>query len=970
MRVFQDSPTDVLGLGTFVTELSFNAGILYIPSTLTKGDYGNRTNASVPQPLDLIVKAYVEDHPSGDFIFEAPLLGPSVSVTNVTTALFWLLKWGFTNPYLQVSQNAFSSMATSVELICQSCRTKTNSQVLAFIQSRTDLIDKIKQTLINENPSLNINYSWNPDPIRYAWSTPVLTTHGLGSKTAKQLETIKSDVIAVSPMNSTVKVRAASWLMTRADQTTVAVTGSPLIYTFTNEDQVSSDFVPTFAESAAFGAAIKIHFEVGRANRAPVCDEPIKLTMKANRLNTTYLTDFCYDPDNPTATPNLGVTYALVSGPSGMTISSSGVLKWSPVNSLAGQVYDFQVLVTSSTSANHIATGKVKVKAVTLPNFIDVISGTFTEGSISQMDININDPEGDPLVLSIAGITSVKNGFPSGAGVLSTITSVGTDPTLPIFNWSFMPSYLQVIGADGPMQLRFTLRYNTSVDPTLDGSQILATQDATFDIINTDDPPVWDSQPQEADLIEGTVFSLPMGSAHDPQPNPTALTYSLQSADGRCDWSSTTSFSVDGSTGAVTLNGSPDYNSWDQCSFQVISKDANGLTSSSETFTYNVANTNRPITEITPSTVSSISGTENKILMIPVEEMFTDEDLTINDPRERITWTCYVNTTGAGDPFTDLCSTKKIYFSLSTTSFSGSWFPQYGTAGDYYIKLQGTDVGGASASHIFQMHIEAAPAPMLATIQQDGIDTTSIVTNENMSSTVVLHVTPQSDAAVNQYTYNVSTPTCYIKSGTGTCRAAMISVPSSLEGVGAQDFTFLITPNYTDGDSAYPLSSRDYIVSFTITKADDPEVITQVSASLTVNNTDRNPSAIGLSSGSQGCTGSAANSLTNAFTICINLAQNAKSGNSWQKSYSMTLTPVDDDLTNDSYSFAFTSSAVPGTINSLNNVWTIKLPACLNAGTSVVSRTFYLQLSDGRGGTVTREIIVKFQSAAAASSCM
>jgi hypothetical protein len=982
-RVFYVASTDVYGLGTFVTELAAENGNLVIPITLTKGDYGIRIDSNTPQPMDLIVKVYRDSHPSGDFIFEAPLLGPQVSVTNVTTALYWLLKWGYSNPNLKISQNRFDSITTSVELICQSCRNKSTTEVLGFIMSQGELISNITQVLRADNPSLNLQFHWNPDSIYYAWSTPNLTTTGQGVKASKQLETVSATVVVVNPADSKTRIQPASWLMVRADATTETLTGSPMIYTFTNEDQAASDFKPTFPESTDLSSRINIHYEVARANRAPECAEPIMIAMKANRLNASDLTAFCRDLDNPSATPNLGVTYALVSGPPGLTISSGGILRWSPKNTLAGITYDFEVLVTTATSANHVAKGKVTVNSVQIPTFIGTPTGAFTEGTPSTVSLPVSNPEGDPLVLVTTGVGSIKSGSPAGAGVLSTYTKDFTNPLLPLFDWTFTPSYVQTIASDGTIAFKYTLRYDTTANPNLDGSIDLASVNGSYSLTNADDPPKWVAGGDGAALVEGTNFSVIMGKAVDPTPNPTALSYSLISSNGRCDWSATVTLSVNGS-GEVVMSGYPDYTSEDECSFQVQATDSNGLSSRSDVIVYQVADTNRPIQEITPATVTEILATENQRVDLQISAMFTDPDITIEDSRETLSWECMVNTTGIASPFTDLCATANIRFSLSTRGFQGSWTPEYGNAGTYYIQLKGTDSGGNSATHKFKLIVSASPAPMVLSTLQNNVPTDTITVPEGSIGAFVIHAEPVSTADVNQYTYTISSPRCYPKSGSGTCRVAMITAPGSLEGHGAQDFQFTVSPNYTDADATYPTANREYVVSYTISRVpgtSDNESASEIAADtftldqdialgITVTNTNRAPTGIGLAAGSYGCTGSSANSLTTSFTICINLAQNSKTGNTWQKTYTNQLTSVDADGTNDSYSFAFPSSGVPGTIASVTNLWTIKLPSCLNSGTSTITRAYDLILSDGRGGTITRQVIVKVQNATAATSCM
>jgi hypothetical protein len=961
------------GLGTFVSRISPTDGKIVLPSALRKGgDFGDRNDTTTARPLNLIAMVYYPNHPSGDYYFETLLLGPNSSVTNVTTALSWFLRFSFGSQNIKISQYSFEQLVTSIEVGCRDCRIKTNSEVLSMIVSDSELQKKLFALVQSENPNLSLNMAWAPPAPQWAWSEPAMSTHGLVTKDLGETDTITTRALYIDYERSTEVIYPTSWDHTFASLTQNSPV-SDYTYTFNYEDSGSHTLVPKFIPTIP-PDALNFVLSVNDLNRAPVCQDPLVINMQANHLNSVDLTPFCADPDTDETT----TTYSLASGPLGLMITALGKVRWTPAQRTGGLSYDEQVTFSVADSHLSIAPGKAKIHVSpdNTPTFSSLnASYNVTEGQEATIVVNATDIDGDPLKMTIIGVDAVYNGFPDGAGSLNNITRSGSAGNYS-FTIHFTPSYLQRIGSDGTLRLKFSIQYDSTTgdyDSTINFDE----REVTLNITNVDDPPIWDTQPLDFAAIEAVdVGPLILGHATDSPANPTTITYSVAYlGDDHCNWGTLTA-TPDGS-GNIVLSGLPPYFTSTECSFLIRATDQNNLMSESGQFIITTDNVNQPIS-LLGSPLALVTGLEGKNIAFPLDQMFADADIGTDpsDDREHLTYDCLVDMDNNGS-YESTCTGVGLNIQFSSNNFSATYTPPAFSAGSYKIRLTVTDVGATSATNDFVLQIDEAPTPMTLATIYGGVEVLTINANENSTTNFSLRATTASARSVDTYNFRVATPTCSVLGAGGTCSVNLIQSPGTLTGTGNTDFIFTLKPAYTDADSVFPETSKNYLISFYAYNTADPTVYMRQTVNLTVNNTNRAPTAISMTkNGSFGCTGTTANALTDFFTVCIDASQDSKAGNSWTKSYTLTMAPVDADSINDLYGFSLLESLAPGSIytevgtGTTIGTWTFKLPSCMTQSNGTVNRSYTLQLSDGRGGTIKREIRVKVNKAAASTSCM
>ncbi|MBL7543705.1 MAG: hypothetical protein JNL11_07800 [Bdellovibrionaceae bacterium] len=954
-------------LGTYITQLSPLNGQLILPKSLLVGDYGSREKNTEPVTLDLIAKVYYSNHPSGDFYFESPVLGTNLVVSNVTTALSWFLKYSYYGQKIKISKQSFDLLTLTIEVKCIECRKKTNTEILNLIKSDISISEMIRDVLIKENPNLNFNSAglkagnWTEPKPNWAWSTPILSLHGTSSKDSDESKTIKLSCLYVDPLNSTVKIFPKAWSHVFKSVTTlIDANSNDIDYSFSYEDSGIHEFRPLFS-APVVQENISFIFSVNDSNRSPRCDNPLVIHARANVFNSVPLSPFCSDPDKD----ETGLAYTLSSGPNGLVITNTGLVNWTPSNSLSTGKIFFTVNDSKLAVSNESA--MIVVDPDNAPTFTNVQTDYhFVEGTETTFTVSAKDIDGDPLELTIEPVDPIKTGFPDGAGSLSAITRTFLNGEYT-FTVKFKPSYLQMIGGDGISKVRFFIHYE-SQDGKFDSSIRFDERVINFNVTNVDDPPQWDVQPMDFNAVEGVNFNgLNIGHATDPALNKTAITYSIVFiGDDHCRWPGIT-FTKDVSDNAF-MWGVPPYNAYAECSFYFKATDANGLYGESSIIMITTDNTNQPITLLaSPTTV--VNGVEGKLMSISLDEMFQDPDLETNpiDTRELLVYDCMTDTDNNGT-YESNCMAVGLNISFSSNSLTASWTPPALSAGTYKIRLTITDVGGASATNNFDLVIAESATPMVLSAWHLGNVSTDFTVAEGATVPLILKAEAASVRAIDSYDFIVSAPTCNIVGGSGACSASLIVSPGTLGGQGTTDLTFTLNPAYTDSDTYFPATTRRYAISFYLQKSDDPTVYSQHSINVTVSNTNRNPTAINITKSSFGCTGSIANADSTAFTVCVDASQDKKVGNSWSKTYSVPVLPVDPDGNNDSYSFAFQDSLAPGSVT--DGVWNFKLPSCMNSASTTMTRTYDLQLSDGRGGTVVRQIILKIVKGSASLSCM
>ncbi len=837
-----------------------------------------------------------------------------------------------------------------------------------FILSNNELREQIINLVKLDNPSIQISaIEYIPPSLIFANSTPNLVLNGTVTKDSDETKKISIQIQFVDPKASHTAVLPDSWAHTFSS--TTVISEKSVDYTFTYDDKGLHQFNPQFSSLPVGYGNLSFMYNVTDKNRSPVCDSPLIVTAKANRNASIDLNTSCrdYDPED------LTIQYNLVSGPPGMTISSAGNLKWTVPASAGNSPYskNFSFLVNDSKLGYQEVLATINVSPDGIPVITSIPSNmTFSEGLNSNYTFAAADPDGDPIILTISAVTPISSQLPAGSGILSNIVRAGTGGTYT-FDWSFMPSWMQQIGSDGTAQLKLSLYYDPT-DLTLDSKTELASQLITINIINTDDPPSWTVNPVDMTVTEGVNMAMTfLGTATDPSPNPTAVTYTMEAnGDPKCNWPQNPGV-VKTSAGSAYFDNSPAYDSHRTCYYRIMATDTNGLIGYSSTFQVDVTDVNQPIV-LEASPPSLITGLEMQNLRIDLDTMFEDPDYTIGDDDEKnFTFLCEydANHDGTYESFCDSSnSTSQIKISFVRDFLIASWIPSATAAGDYFVRVTVTDHGGVSVTHPFQIHIDQAPAPMLVDFSFDGVNpTTSLNAYENTNLNFYLRARTATIDPIDSYNFKVNTPSCSVQGG-GTCRAGLMATPVTNTGTGNTDLIYTLTPNFTDADATFPNSTRTYTFSFTVENASDPTVFTTSYIQVIVNNVNRAPTAIGLSSGSLSCGGSSANSGTSTFIVCIDASKDTKSGSTWSKKYNMTFSSIDPDTTNDSYSYNWIESFVPVGITDVT--WSFKLPSCINPGTGTINRTFHLNVSDGRGGSVQRDVQLTITKASSGGLCM
>lgn len=929
IRVYAESGTHP----KFLTELSLNINQAALPAAIVSGDYGVRTNPAQPQPFNLFVKVYNADS-AGDFYYETPILSSTYSVSNVTTALSWVMKYSVSPTGLSISQNTWDSAIKGIELICSNCRTKTNSEVLGLILSHPEFMNQLTQKLKKENPT---DVTWSPtvpQNLVFAYTSPMLNDQLLATSNSSEAADMEIDLFYLKTNDSVTKVGSSVWTHTFGAASTTMDPGPKLAYTFSYDDKGTHTFV---------GQVNSVNhtytYDVGNVNRNPGWQSGVMLTGVANRVNTWDLTSYCLDSDAGT-----NLSFDLLDGPSGLVVRANGLMSWSPVQTSSGTsqagTYTIKVQCEDDDSNRGLSTGTLSllINPDHLPEFVSPpTTWNLDEGVQGEVSFFVQDADGDPLTLKVDNQALIKTGKPDGAGIFTILSPDASHPNE--FRVRFTPSFLQTIGAtSGTFPVTFALNYD-GTSGQYDSFSSKVTHTINLVVTNQDDPPIWQTIPTEQFVTEGLPFSGVTGAlAIDPSPNSSTITYSFGGASTGCEVSSIT---INPSTGE--MSGTFGYITEPICYLSLVATDSSSLDSRSSDITFNVTNTNRPLT-VRGDAVTSVTVQESKNLSVNLFTIFADDDITEYDHYDTVTFTC-LNCTALG------------LTGLQVTSSYLNWTPN-NTMSDnspYLLQIQGIDAYGSTATATLEIIVLDSPSPVV--VMPSWTDNTF---NENLPGhtdtyDLKLTISPASGNAIDQFNYVISDPYC-VDEFNIPCRANLLISPYGMTGNGVdgtQDFTFQISPNATDGDKAYPGNSRTYGIAFTVTKSDDVTVSTEVTVNFNITNVNRAPTQIGV-----GILGSTAGPYTYGtstylVTPSINLATDRKVGGGWQNTYRVPFDILDADGTNDSYSYSIVGTSL-GSFEG--NVWTFKMPSCLNSGSSQITRSYLVEGSDGRGGTVQRTV--------------
>ena len=209
---------------------------------------------------------------------------------------------------------------------------------------------------------------------------------------------------------------AISWTPTEAQ--------GPGVYTVT---VVVTDLNTNAINQQSFSVTNSFMVTVNEVNVAPVLTLPPNQTI--NELTTLNVNATATDSDIP-ANP---LTFALVSGPSGLTVSSSGAISWTPTEAQGPGVYpvlvkvsDFNPAAVNSTSLSVTNSFQITVNEVnSAPMLGALINRTVNPGQAITFNATATDTDLPPNTLTFSLVNP-----PAGASLDGSSGSFNWRPTV------------------------------------------------------------------------------------------------------------------------------------------------------------------------------------------------------------------------------------------------------------------------------------------------------------------------------------------------------------------------------------------------------------------------------------------------------------------------------------------------------------------------------------------------------------
>jgi hypothetical protein len=924
--------------------------------------------------VQFILKAYslTSTGANGDFYFEAPILGSNVVMNGPSTALWLALKNSLANattagvstplPTL-LSANTWQNALYLVNAQCSDCLQRPGGYTSHLIASNTALQNALNSFLaLTGAGQLSTNELTSP-PLDIALSNPPILS-GAPSNPGSQGLSQTLQLIWADPFDLTTPVYPQNWGidLNGSESDFAGTTGSP------SQASWTFDFINTGSEPISAFATVRntdfsatFPFTVSSSVEAPTFP-PLTINYQANHLLLYDISSNAYDPRGE------NLTYELVSGPSGLTLSGS-TLHWNPTQ-VPSQIGANAIIVLITNTDQQSVLGTINGQVI-LDNY-PAFSGTqpttwsLAEGTTGTLVLDAQDLDGDPIeVTCISGCSSFVSGSPTGAGWPSNLTYPNasiytTNSGIEQISIPFMPSYLQVLSAGptaGPNQVdNITLKINYPA-----GSLVLrqvaspATTNVSLSIQNIADPPVWITQPGPSPSPVPTelipISPFPGGAAQDPAYNPghtTPLVYTIDNLYGSpgsaadCSW-----LTLNASTAQFT--GTPPYSSSGTCGFQVRATDSLGLYADSSSFAIAIVDVPRPMGS--PSAVPSQSATEGVQYTLNLDTFVNDPDLSVSDPRDSLTFSC-TNCASLGIPMGSPGNTLNEAY-LNGPVFT--WTPGYAIAPTgssttftginiLITKNEYTTSPGHQYNLTFNLTVHDAPTNLKMSFINDSltINTTptpnscSITpspTGGSVSGTVELSVTNLAGDA-SDYPYTIAltcNPNCTVESP--------VSISSS-----AVPGTFPITITVADSDGYGGPSATQNVLALSATLTPTPYPSLAVSANLNVDvqTVDRALTALVVN----GDTGTGTYSLPaiNGTVFSNNTAN---------------LGALSPDSSNDTFTYTFDSSkpsfgTISGSSWSFNPIDT----NCIQSGATPFTANFAIRATSSHGPYIVRNVTV------------
>ena len=431
----------------------------------------------------------------------------------------------------------------------------------------------------------------------------------------------------------------------------------------------------------------------GPGNQTVVEDNPLSVSATAT------------DPDDPAN----ALTYALISGPSGLNVAANGAITWTPTEAQGSNAYTVTIRVTDNNptafNTQQLSATNSFVVTVLESNRPPVLTGPGNQTVVEDNPLSVNatatDPDDPANALTYALISG-----PSGLSVAANgaITWTPTE-------------------AQGSNAYTVTVRVTDNNPTAFNAQQLSATNSFVVTVLESNRPPVM-TGPGNQTIVEETALNV-TATATDPDLPANALTFALISgpsglnvaANGAITWTPTeaqgsNTYTV---TVRVTDNNPTAFNA------QQLS--------GTNSFTVTVLESNRP-------PVLTLPGTQTVPELVPLNltATATDPDL----PANSLTFALVSGPSGLA-----VAANGDI-----------SWTPAEDQGPtNYTVTVRLTDSGSPSLSHTqsFQINVqEVNSAPSLAAIPGRTVHAGTLVS--------VTAVVTDSDVPTNTFTFSLLNP--------------------------------------------------------------------------------------------------------------------------------------------------------------------------------------------------------------------
>ena len=180
----------------------------------------------------------------------------------------------------------------------------------------------------------------------------------------------------------------------------------------TVEARVTDDGTPALSSTRSFD------IEVGEFNHAPVIAGVPDQSFREMQEWTLDLTNFVSDADTPAQT----LTHSLVSGPSGVAVSATGLVSWNPTETQGPGAYDIVVAVTDDGAPPLSATQTIAAVVTEhnrTPSFPAIADQGAVEHTLFELQLLASDPDVPTNTLSFSLVSGPAGATVSAAGLFA-----------------------------------------------------------------------------------------------------------------------------------------------------------------------------------------------------------------------------------------------------------------------------------------------------------------------------------------------------------------------------------------------------------------------------------------------------------------------------------------------------------------------------------------------------------------------